>query len=173
MRSFLATMLLLVSAEANAQTLTDVYGRVVTVSGNSYSVTGITITAPDQASAISVLNSMAPSSYVFPVPPAPNLAAQSENDCALVSSGTCTLPAGTGLSQWTGSGTLATYTVVLPSNPIVGPQSELQINVLGTGTITALAIQSPAGTTLKTVAIAAPKVYRLEYTNSGWAVLPN
>jgi len=107
-----------------------------------------------------------PPQAVQPVP------AQSESDCTVTSGGSCTLPAGTGLSQWTGSGTLTGYTLNLPSNPIIGPQSLLQINLLGTFTVSSVVIKFGA-TTIATVNLSAPKVYRLEYTNTGWAVLPN
>lgn len=106
----------------------------------------------------------------------PNLAtvpSQSETDCPVTNAGSCTLPAGTGLSQWTGSGTAASFTVSLPPRPIVGPQSFIQINALGTFTITSLTVKDGSGTTLATVTLTAPKVVRAIYTSTGWAVLPN
>jgi hypothetical protein len=96
--------------------------------------------------------------------------AQSEYDCVITTGSTCALPPGTGLSQWTGSGTSVIF--VLPSNPIVGPQSLLQVNDLATQAI-AVTVQYPPGTTIKTTTVTGPKVVRLEYTNTGWAILPN
>ena len=62
-------LFLLLPAWAFAQT-TDNFGRTVTVSGNTYSVPGISLQAPDLPTALSEFNSMAPAGYA---PPAPTL----------------------------------------------------------------------------------------------------
>lgn len=46
--------------------LTDVYGRTVTVYQGTYSIPGLSIQAPDDQTALSVLAGMAPPSYVPP-----------------------------------------------------------------------------------------------------------
>lgn len=64
----LAIIAALISHAAFAATLTDNFGRTVAVSGNIYSVPGITLTAPNDAAALTVLNGMAPDSWKPPAP---------------------------------------------------------------------------------------------------------
>lgn len=59
---------LLAALPASAQTV-DVFGRLVTVNGKTYSVPGISVTAPSLSAALNVLSGLAPEGWQPPAPP--------------------------------------------------------------------------------------------------------
>ncbi len=71
----LAIIAALISHAAFAATLTDNFGRTVTVSGNTYSVSGVTVTAPNDTAALTVLNGMAPDGWAPPAAPSTTISA--------------------------------------------------------------------------------------------------
>ena len=69
--------------------LTDAFGRTVTVSGNSYSVPGVTINAPNDTAALETLSAMAPPGWT---PPAPTLSLADQAAALLAGGLTITSP---------------------------------------------------------------------------------
>lgn len=114
-----------------------------------------------------------PGMVFYNPPPTGTILATLEDDWTASNGGTLILPAGCGFANITLGGTIAGCSIWLPPQPAVGPGSEIQIDVSGTGTITACALFDGSGTHLVTTAVVAPKVVRGMFTNNGWVTLPN